>query len=56
MAITKIKLANKKFRHEQKRRQKARAEKMSIIRQQERKVGRKHAQLNYLRDLGAEVE
>ncbi len=56
MPLNKIKQANKKFKHEQKRRQKARLEKMRVVRMTEAKAKRKHAQLDYVRSLGAELE
>lgn len=56
MVVSKMKQANKKWRHEQKRKQKAHREKMRKVHELERNAAKKHAKLDYLRNLGAEIQ
>lgn len=57
---TKIKQANKKWKHEQKRRQKARAEHVrtaqAVEQRGRKKNAQRHSELNYVKRLQAELQ
>lgn len=60
MVVSKVKLANKKFKHEQRRRQKARLEKVRVAQAIEKRGRLKHekraADIAYVNRLGAEIQ
>lgn len=56
MALSKLRLASKKYKHEQRRRQKARKEKMRAINDSQLRSRRRKGELDYIHSLRDEID
>lgn len=55
MALTKLRKANKKWKHEQRRRAKKHQEKLGIIREKQKKAQNRRLQARYVSELKEEL-